>query len=355
VQDLPTRAAFWNALSDVVVARRDNVGGLCIHGLGPLTADALERRGAHVDPVLAKHLRVARIAMLTAVPLLERVRDSCDGPMVLLKGPEAALRYPNSTRGFGDIDLLVPDAFRTQDELLAAGFVQDDDPAGIWVGIHHLARVRWPGSPLPIEVHTVPKWPDGLEPPSNAELLEAAVPSATAVEGLLAPCPTHHALLLAAHAWAHQPIGRARDLVDVGAFAVDADPRELEHLAHEWGLERIWATMAACIAGLGEQRPTWPLRLWARHVWQLRDQTVMEAQLERLLAPFWGYEFMTASQMSASALSRMLRPAHDETWREKAVRMATASRRPFASLGEHRRSLGHSATRGRRPAPETRE
>ena len=195
--------------------------------------------------------------------------------LMLLKGPEAAARYPSRARGFGDIDLLVPDARRTQTELVEEGFEQEDDPEGIFVGIHHLARLRLPGSPLPIELHSVPKWRDGLRPPRNDELFEAAIPSDIGVDGLLAPSVSHHAVLLAAHAWAHQPLGRARDLIDVGAFRVVADDIELGRLARAWGLIRPWRTMTACLDAMVARSSTWPLRLWARHLRQLRDQTVL--------------------------------------------------------------------------------
>ncbi len=118
---------------------------------------------------------------------------------------------------------------------LAAGFVEEDDPEGIWVGIHHLPRLGWPGTTLAVEIHSEPKWPDGLRPPHNEELFEAAVPSEVGVADVLAPLPAHHALLLAAHAWAHQPLGRARDLVDVGALRAEADGAELERLARVVG------------------------------------------------------------------------------------------------------------------------
>jgi hypothetical protein len=337
----------------VVEPKLDDAASLSVHGLGPLAADILDRRGRAVPDTLRRQQHVARLASLTAVPLLERIRESCSGTLVLLKGPEVAARYPHRARGFGDIDLLVPDARRTQAELIAAGFEQLDDPEGVWIGIHHLARLRLPGSPLPIEVHSVPKWPDGLRPPRADELFAAAVPSDIGIDGVLAPSVPHHALLLAAHAWAHQPLGRARDLIDVGAFRVVAGECELARLARAWGMTRPWRTMVATLDALVSRSTTWPLRLWARHIWRLRDQTVLEAHLEHVLAPFWGYPPAVASRRSAAALWGTLRPAFDEGWTDKIRRSATAARRPLASVGEHRRLLGGAAYRGQqRNSPE---
>ena len=55
-----------------------------------------------------------------------------------------------------------------------------------------------------------------------AELLELTQPSATGVPGLLAPVPAAHAVLLAAHSWAHAPLRRLLDLIDV-TVAVEHD------------------------------------------------------------------------------------------------------------------------------------
>ena len=338
---------YWDRVGDLIVSKLDDPAGLSAHGLGPLAADTLDRRGVPVPDLLRRQQHSARIATLTAPVLLERIRVACDGPILLLKGPEVAARYPNRARTFGDLDILVPDARRTQSELVAAGFVQEDDPEGIWVSIHHLARLTSSGMTLPIEIHSVPKWPDGLRPPSNGELFEAAIPSEL-VAGVLVPAASHHAIILAAHAWAHQPLGRARDLVDVGAFRAGADAAELEQLARAWGLMRPWRTMSAGLDALLAGNATWPLRLWARHIQMLRGPTVLEEHLERILAPFWGYPPRVAARRAASAFACALRPAFDEGWHEKIRRSTTAARRPFAPVAAHRRMLGDSATRGRR-------
>ena len=172
--------------------------------------------------------------------------------------------------------------------------------------------------------------------------------------GLLAPSPSHHAILVAAHGWAHQPLGRLRDLVDVGAFAVETDPRELDQQAGRWGVSRLVATTVYSLEAVLRGRRTAPLRLWAGHLPEVRDQTVFEHHLERVLAPFWGLPFDRAARSSVRAFGNELRPAFDETWPEKLRRTTRAIRRARLAVSTHDRLLGPSARRGRgrnRPSP----
>jgi hypothetical protein len=340
-------SVFWSAVTGLVRSRLDD-NRLVAHGLGGVAADLCDGRGWPVPAGHRSQQRLARVGSVTAPILVDRIRVACEGPILIMKGPEAAARYPNGTRAFSDIDILVPDAWRTQQQLIAGGFVEEHDPDGRWLGIHHLPRLRYPGLALAIEVHAVPKWLAGVRPPRPEELLAAAVPSEVGVEGVLAPAPEHHALLLAAHAWAHQPLGKLRDLVDVGAFRCEADEAELEQLARSWRVGRLWHTTTHALDAVLEGTRTWPLRLWASHLPDGRGQSVLEHHLERVLAPFWAYEPRVAGRRAVSALGGALRPAFDESWSEKLKRSTTAVRRPFKPVAEHRRMLGDSATRGRR-------
>ncbi len=63
----------------------------------------------------------------------------------------------------------------------AAGFRPTGDP-DLYVGIHHLRPLVWPGLPMAVEVHHEPKWVDFAEPPVR-ELLATAVPSSTRPPG----------------------------------------------------------------------------------------------------------------------------------------------------------------------------
>ena len=160
--------------------------------------------------------------------------------MMVLKGPEVSALYPGRARMLVDLDLLVADAPAAWKSLLAAGFEPADRLERVSPSFYHLNPIELPGFPLPIELHKSAKWPAGLRPPPNEVLFEAAVPASVEVQGLLAPAPAHHTLLLAGHAWAERPLERFRDLIDVAVMADGIDSRELEQTATEWGWDRVW-------------------------------------------------------------------------------------------------------------------
>jgi len=208
--------------------------------------------------------------------------------MLVLKGPEVSALYPGRARKFADLDLLVADAPAARKSLLAAGFEPANRLEPVSPSFYHVSPVELPGVPLQIELHKTVKWPSGLRPPRNEALFEAAVPASVDVDGLLAPAPAHHALLLAAHGWAERPLERFRDLIDVAVMANGIDSRELEQTAVEWGWDRVWRTTRAVIEWLIEDAPRpAPVRLWARHLADSREPTVAELHLRRWLAPFW--------------------------------------------------------------------
>ena len=151
---------------------------------------ALPGDGAGMPADFRREERAAAVAALTAPVVLERVVAAIDADCILLKGPEAARRYPDpGLRGFGDLDVLSRDAPAAQRALLAAGFTAVGDPH-LYEDIHHLRPLVDAGLRLPIEVHAAPKWVAPLRPPSVHELFEAAVPSAVGVPGVLGLPPS---------------------------------------------------------------------------------------------------------------------------------------------------------------------
>lgn len=104
---------------------------------------------------------------LSAAPMLSRIRDAFEQPILVLKGPEVAARYPVSgLRPYGDLDLLVPDAIAAEKKLLAAGFSFAEsvlDAPVAWH--HHRLPMRYPGLPLKIELHRYPGWLSWMSPP----------------------------------------------------------------------------------------------------------------------------------------------------------------------------------------------
>jgi Uncharacterised nucleotidyltransferase len=337
--------SLWKAVERLLAGASEE--GVLAHQLAPLAAVLLRPSGRVESPLWLAEEREAALRMLAVVPLLRAVRANCDGPLVLMKGPEVALRYPHSARSFWDLDVLVPNARATHEQLRENGFVEVGDPA-LFHRIHHLRPLAWPELPLPVEIHSAPKWPERLHPPAPAEIIELAVPSMVPVDGILAPDPARHALLLAGHAWAHEPLLCLRDVVDVAALVDEAEPGEVERLARAWRAEALWSTNEAVAGALFEAGPRpLPLRLWARHLATARERTVLEGHLQKWLAGYSVLPLREAAWQSVSALGSDLLRAPEEGWKAKLARTRAALRRALVPRASHDFLLGEEATRGR--------
>jgi hypothetical protein len=338
-----------------LVEEPHSVAMLRRHGLQLLAAYHRRERGLPVGADLADDERRATIVDMTVQVLLERAREAYDGELVVFKGPELARRYPVSTlRPYDDVDLLVADGAAAERALLAAGFESVGNPDA-YRDIHHLRPLAWPGLPLYLELHTRPKWVDGLPVPATRDLIGRAVPADVGVAGLLALPPAEHALLVAAHAWAHEPLRRALDLVDASVLADEADERELRALARSWGIDGVWRTTAAAAGALlGTARTPVAMRVWARHLRPLRERSVLEGHLERWLSGFWSLPPGRATTAFAVAVAHDLTPAPDESWREKLRRVRTAVRDAALARSEHDRVLPRLPVRTRRSASSRR-
>ena len=329
---------LWQRVGEVL--DRAPVEGVLAHGLGPLAAELRRRRQAPVPGPFLVEQRASRFAMLSAAGLVAEIRRSVDGPVMLLKGPEVAGRYPASARRFGDVDILVPDADAAQAALLAHGFEEAPDPEGVPDGHHHLEPLRLPTVPLVVEVHSSPNWIASMRPPPLEELLEAAVPVSLGVSDVLAPSPVHHALILASHGWRSEPLRKLRDLVDVAAMAEGLDGRELDRLARLWGLRRVWqATQGAIDHLFAGGRTTFPLRTWASHLEPVRDRTVLEHHLTRWLYPFSELPPSAALRATLRTARLELAPAPGETRKRKAVRTLRSLVSPNAPVARGERGL----------------
>jgi hypothetical protein len=330
---------LWGAV-DRLVDRAPNLQALTAHRLHLLAVQRWTAQGRPVPEELTAERRSNAFVALVAGIVLERIRAACDGPILLVKGPEAAASYPDpSVRPFRDLDLLVPDAAAVQSALLAAGFELTGDER-LYRGIHHLRPVALPELPLLIEVHERPKWVDGLPAPTVEELIAASVPSATGVEGIHTLPPEYHALLLAAHGWAHVPLRRLLDLVDVAAAARRAGGRELRRLARAWGMTKLWRTTDRAIEALfyGGSAPL-PLRTWASNLGSARERTVLEFHLQRTFASFWALPPHRAFAEMGRATVEHVKPEPGEHWRVKVARSGRALRNPLTSVADHDRAM----------------
>jgi hypothetical protein len=280
-----------------LVDRAGTLDQLYHHGLHQLAARQWRTAGRAVPDGLAASERAARAAIDDARVVLERVRAAYAGPIVLLHGLEVAASYPDrALRSFGDLDLLVESEPDARAELLRAGFeeIEADGPLPL----------VWPERPVPLELFDRPRWVDGLPVPAAAELLSLAQPSSTGVDGIGALPPVEHALVVAANAWAHKPLRRARDLVDIAALTDSLDRAALDRAAEVWGLGRLWSTTIGAADALLSGRPTLPLRLWARDVWELREEAFRERLLRHYLAVFWALPAGPAARATARTILR---------------------------------------------------
>jgi hypothetical protein len=339
---------LWSRVEELA-AQAPTLADLRAHRLESFEIRRLRRLGQPVPDELAQQELGAVASARGAEALLRAAREAFDGRLVLMKGYEVALRYPEPwLRPFSDIDLLADDSAAAQRALLAAGFVEVGD-AAIFAGIHHLRPLWWPGSTLVIELHHEPKWPDGDPSPVPEELFEAAVPSRSGVDGIQRLPDSMHALALAAHSWAHLPLRRLLDLVDIAAVA-DGVPRdELVGLAERWGIGRIWNTsLAVTEEVLLAGGATSAGALWGRHLAAARDRTVFESHLERWLSPLWAHALPRALSEIGPRILDEIRPGQGEGWRDKNARIVHASRNALTSRSEHDRQLGPAAHRRRR-------
>lgn len=104
----------------------------------------------------------------------------------------------------------------------------------------HLPPLAWPGMPLMIgctAAHTFRRGCRGSELGTCSSSRFRAPRGST---GCRAPAPAAHALLLAAHAWAHEPLERLADLVGVAAAEKATDPESFRDLAGAWGWRSVW-------------------------------------------------------------------------------------------------------------------
>ena len=338
-------ADLWASVNRLVDSTND-AEALRANRLHLLAARRWRERGKDVPCELVEAERLAVLVSFVLPEVLARIRAACDGRLVVHKGPVLALRYPDPLlRPYIDLDLLVPDAAAVQRALLAAGFVELGNPI-FYEDAPHELPLEWPGLPLLVEVHSELNWPVWLARSPSEELLAAAVPSTLGVADVHALEPHHHALAVAAHAWAHGPVASVGDLVDVAALMAELDRAELATIARRWGVEGMWHTTVEIVdAVLFEGEPSWAVRTWARNLPAVRERTVLENHVGRWLAGFSALGLRGGLGVLAQEVAKDLRPAVGETWGEKLTRVPRALRDAFVARSKHDRSLGETIRR----------
>ena len=288
-----------------VIDRAPSVAALTYHRLGALAAPRWRERGLEVPDALAEEEHLGAVCSVAAPAALERVAGISSQPLLLLKGPEVARHHPSPHgRPYRDLDLLAQDPRGAFEELVAAGarVIKDLDVA------HHEPPVVFEDLPLVIEVHRTPKWPKGFTAPGSAEVFATAVPAPWGGGLVLTPPPSHHAVIVAAHAWAHRPLRRLMDLLDLAVMLEAGDRAEASAIAGGWGVASILASStAAADAIFGDGKRPLPLRSWARNLPAVRERSPREAWLERYLAPFSAHAPLPASRRGARRLAQRVR------------------------------------------------
>ena len=291
----------------------------------------------------------ARVHLATQV--LQLAREAYDGSVMVLKGLHSATFYPAPhLRPFDDIDLLVDDPERAQRALIGAGFAPIAGSDGYYDGLHHLRPLISPGPvPIAVEVHRRLNWPDWAEPPSSEQLLAAGMPGIIGVDGVLALPPAHHALASAVHSWVGLPFKRLIDLVDVAAAMNDADRRQADALARLWNMTRIWHSTLAAMDFLlaGGPRPL-SVQIWARNLEQVRDRTVSETHMHRVLGPIWARPPLGAAAGVVRAVIETALPSPSDSWRTKLRRARLAVDRRSMPSSRYGQMLGRDARRAPR-------
>lgn len=321
---------------DRLVERAPRLDDLVAHELHLFAAQRWQSQGRPVPAPIVAAQRASAVKLLSARLLLERVREAHSGALVVFKGPEVAARYPDPLlRPYSDVDLLAADPEAAHADLIAAGAVPVGDPA-LYVDIHHLRPLAWADMPLAVEIHTTPKWVDGLPVPATSDIFATAVSARVGVDGFLAPTPAQHAVLLAAHSWAHEPFRSVRDLIDVAVIAAEAGAGETMAAAQRWHAGDLWrATTDAMAALFAGAAPSLAMRTWAKNLTHVRGRTVLEEHLERWSSDFWVLPHRAALRRLPSTLAREVAPRPGETWSDKAGRSSLALRNALRRRMDH--------------------
>jgi Uncharacterised nucleotidyltransferase len=336
----PVLGGIWDRIPGLI-DRAPSLEALRAHRLQLLAASLWRSRGDRLPAGLREEERRATMTALAAVAVLRRVRGAYGGRLMLMKGPEVAASYPEPrTRPYSDIDLLADDPAGAQRALLSAGFVPRAD-ARDHSRAQHLDPLIDPELGLLVEIHRRPNCPARLIAPAADELFLLAVPSVTGIDGLHAPSPAAHALLLAAHAWAHHPLGRVGDLIDVAAILPPEERSAAAALARRWGWGRMWqTTQMAADALLGGAPEPRALRTWARHLGTVSELSVLDNHVIRMIAPAFALPPRKVALGIATELRGYAELNPGERWPRKLGRTVIAIRDAFTVKSQHDSRVG---------------
>jgi hypothetical protein len=338
--------SLWAGV-DAVIDRTTSFRDLRAHRLQLLAARRWRELGREVPAEIVEEEFRSAWQFAASKAVLRDAVAVYDGPLLVLKGPHTASFYPApQLRPFSDVDVLAAEPEQAHAALLAAGFEPigfDDD---YYLGLHHLRPLLDRERGLAVEIHRYPNWFSWSDPPDRHELLATAVSDVLGVRGLLGLAPEYHALVLAAHGWVELPFRRVSDLLDVAAVASNADADAIELLAGRWRMERVWHTVMAAADAMfrGGEVPA-AMRICAGNFIGMRDRTVQETHVRRLIASFWALPPLKALAELGHMIALTALPSPTDTWSTKLARGRLALRHRSQSASEHSELLGPDAQR----------
>ncbi len=148
--------------------------------------------------------------------------------------------------------------------------------------------------------------------------------------------PAHHAVLLAAHSWQHEPFRRVIDLVDVAVMASESDPDTLAALAQRWRLGGIWRSTIEAIASFqgGDPPRAWTDRMLTQHLRAVRPRTTAELRLARWFAGYRAPTLAIAAKTIIQTVAEDLSPAAEDSWSAKMGRIPRTVRNSLSPSTE---------------------
>jgi hypothetical protein len=289
---LPT-TGIWPGVFELIDRQNDH-DALEWHGLLPLAVAHWQEQGRSLSRELAAARARSAALQLEAEALVETIRDITDSPFLLLKGLEVAACYPQpSLRRLRDVDVLFGEPVAMRDLLLERGWEKKetagfDDEAEQHDELHQLAPISCPGRSLPVEIHHYPNAPKWSTPPTFDELLIDAVPAQVNIDGVLAPSPVDHALIVLMHSCARQPFEQVSQLIDLSLLLDRCDRRELHRIARRRGLGRLLTAAVRTIESLfmDDGREPFTIRYCAGHLRSLGVPSPRRRQWNRYVASF---------------------------------------------------------------------
>ncbi len=137
--------AIWRRVEEIVCATR-SVDALRHHGVELIAARAWSGQGRPVPDELRRRRADRGYPDAWRAGSTEAHREPhTTATLILMKGPEAAARYPDpALRPFCDLDFLVDDPAAAHRALMASGFVEVGEPHVTRV---HIICGRWRGRP----------------------------------------------------------------------------------------------------------------------------------------------------------------------------------------------------------------